>query len=42
MRVGWQTAEIRPFFAGAILRGVKFNPLTYASFIDLQVRSFRP
>ncbi|GAA5836478.1 hypothetical protein JCM3766R1_001607 [Sporobolomyces carnicolor] len=31
-----ETAQIRPYFATAILRNVKFNALNYASFIDLQ------
>ncbi|KIJ56702.1 hypothetical protein M422DRAFT_22863 [Sphaerobolus stellatus SS14] len=31
-----QTAKIRPYFAGAILRNIKFTPRSYASFIDLQ------
>jgi len=31
-----ETAKIRPFFACAILRNVKFTPRSYASFIDLQ------
>ncbi|CAE6437834.1 unnamed protein product [Rhizoctonia solani] len=31
-----ETAQIRPYFAGAILRNVKFTPRSYASFIDLQ------
>ena len=31
-----QTGLIRPFFAGAILRDIKFTPRSYASFIDLQ------
>ncbi|CAE6424407.1 unnamed protein product [Rhizoctonia solani] len=31
-----ETARIRPYFAGAILRNVKFTPRSYASFIDLQ------
>ena len=31
-----QTTKIRPYFAGAILRNVKFTPRSYASFIDLQ------
>ncbi|KAF8914027.1 phenylalanyl-tRNA synthetase subunit beta [Gymnopilus junonius] len=31
-----ETAKIRPLFAGAILRNVKFTPRSYASFIDLQ------
>ncbi|GAA5928513.1 hypothetical protein JCM1841_003679 [Sporobolomyces salmonicolor] len=31
-----ETAQIRPFFASAILRNVKFDALNYASFIDLQ------
>ncbi|KAF9451655.1 phenylalanyl-tRNA synthetase [Macrolepiota fuliginosa MF-IS2] len=30
------TAKIRPLFAGAILRNIKFTPRSYASFIDLQ------
>lgn len=30
------TAQIRPFFAGAVLRNVKFTPERYDSFIDLQ------
>ena len=33
---GFQTTKIRPLFAGAILRNVKFTPRSYASFIDLQ------
>ncbi|KAG8962461.1 phenylalanine--tRNA ligase subunit beta, partial [Tulasnella sp. 408] len=31
-----ETAQIRPFFACAILRNVKFTPQSYASFMDLQ------
>ncbi|BGP56177.1 hypothetical protein JCM8202_005947 [Rhodotorula sphaerocarpa] len=31
-----ETAQIRPYFASAILRNVKFDKLNYASFIDLQ------
>lgn len=31
-----QTAQIRPYFASAILRNVTFDKLSYASFIDLQ------
>ncbi|KAG8852372.1 phenylalanine--tRNA ligase subunit beta [Tulasnella sp. 330] len=31
-----ETAQVRPFFACAILRNVKFTPRSYASFIDLQ------
>lgn len=31
-----QTQKIRPYFACAILRNVKFTPRSYASFIDLQ------
>ncbi|KAJ6539475.1 hypothetical protein B0H19DRAFT_961594 [Mycena capillaripes] len=31
-----ETKRIRPFFACAILRNVKFTPESYASFIDLQ------
>jgi phenylalanyl-tRNA synthetase beta chain len=36
LRVAEQTAQIRPYFASAILRGVSFDKLSYASFIDLQ------
>lgn len=36
VRVSPETAQIRPYFASAILRNVKFTPLSYASFIDLQ------
>jgi phenylalanyl-tRNA synthetase beta chain len=32
----FQTSKIRPLFASAILRNVKFTPRSYASFIDLQ------
>ncbi|KAG1752659.1 uncharacterized protein EDB91DRAFT_1343671 [Suillus paluster] len=31
-----ETQRIRPFFACAVLRNIKFTPLSYASFIDLQ------
>ncbi|KAF4619315.1 hypothetical protein D9613_005339 [Agrocybe pediades] len=31
-----ETAKIRPLFACAVLRNVKFTPSSYASFIDLQ------
>ena len=31
-----QTLRIRPYFACAILRNIKFTPRSYASFIDLQ------
>ncbi|KAB5595475.1 Phenylalanyl-tRNA synthetase beta chain [Ceratobasidium theobromae] len=31
-----ETAQVRPLFAGAILRNVHFTPRSYASFIDLQ------
>lgn len=31
-----QTTKIRPYVSGAILRGVKFDPTRYASFISLQ------
>lgn len=31
-----QTAQIRPYFASAILRNISFDKLSYASFIDLQ------
>lgn len=33
-----ETALIRPFVVACILRGVKFDPVRYDSFIDLQVR----
>ncbi|PFH52836.1 hypothetical protein AMATHDRAFT_73961 [Amanita thiersii Skay4041] len=36
VKVGPDTKRIRPFFACAILRNVKFTPRSYASFIDLQ------
>ncbi len=32
-----ETALVRPFIVGAVLRGVTFTPTRYASFIDLQV-----
>ncbi|KAF2968647.1 hypothetical protein GQX73_g4891 [Xylaria multiplex] len=32
----FQTADVRPFIAGAILRGVKFTQASYDSFIGLQ------
>ncbi|KAG5648942.1 hypothetical protein DXG03_000291 [Asterophora parasitica] len=31
-----EVKKVRPLFAGAILRNVKFTPRSYASFIDLQ------
>ncbi|KAF8341323.1 phenylalanyl-tRNA synthetase [Cantharellus anzutake] len=31
-----ETGRVRPYFAGAILRDIKFTPRSYASFIDLQ------
>lgn len=34
--VAKETANVRPFISGAILRGVKFTPASYASFISLQ------
>jgi phenylalanyl-tRNA synthetase beta chain len=34
--VGKETANVRPFISGAILRGVKFTEASYASFISLQ------
>lgn len=34
--LAFQTAQIRPYFASAILRNVTFDALSYASFIDLQ------
>ncbi|BGP25357.1 phenylalanine--tRNA ligase subunit beta [Rhodotorula toruloides] len=36
VRVHAETSHIRPYFASAILRNVKFDKLNYASFIDLQ------
>lgn len=36
MTVSASTARIRPFVVCAVLRGVKFNQDSYASFIDLQ------
>mmetsp|Transcript_37287 Transcript_37287/g.98269 ORF Transcript_37287/g.98269 Transcript_37287/m.98269 type:complete len:629 (-) Transcript_37287:126-2012(-) len=36
MTVAASTAQIRPFCVCAVLRGVKFNPDRYQSFIDLQ------
>lgn len=36
MYVRKETSQIRPYFASAILRNVKFDALNYASFIDLQ------
>lgn len=32
----WQTSKIRPYVAGAILRGVTFDEARYQSFIGLQ------
>ncbi|GAA6009323.1 hypothetical protein JCM10207_004350 [Rhodosporidiobolus poonsookiae] len=36
VKIKAETAQIRPYFASAILRNVKFDKLNYASFIDLQ------
>lgn len=36
IRGSWQTTKIRPYVAGAILRGVKFDEARYQSFIGLQ------
>lgn len=36
LTVAPETAQIRPYFAGAVLRNVRFTPERYASFIDLQ------
>ncbi|GAA5891773.1 hypothetical protein JCM6882_006202 [Rhodosporidiobolus microsporus] len=36
VKVKAETAQIRPYFASAILRNVKFDKINYASFIDLQ------
>lgn len=34
--VSQETQRVRPFFACAVLRNLKFTPMSYASFIDLQ------
>jgi len=34
--VAKETANVRPYISGAILRGVKFTEASYASFISLQ------
>jgi phenylalanyl-tRNA synthetase beta chain len=31
-----ETAQVRPYAAGAILRNIKFTPASYESFISLQ------
>jgi phenylalanyl-tRNA synthetase beta chain len=31
-----QTAQVRPYFAAAVLRNVKFTQRSYESFLDLQ------
>lgn len=36
VKVSADTAKIRPYFAGAVLRNVTFMPESYANFIDLQ------
>lgn len=36
VKLSKDVARIRPYFAGAVLRGVKFTPESYANFIDLQ------
>ncbi|GAA5836651.1 hypothetical protein JCM11251_002687 [Rhodosporidiobolus azoricus] len=36
VKIKAETSEIRPYFASAILRNVKFDKINYASFIDLQ------
>ncbi|EKM80159.1 hypothetical protein AGABI1DRAFT_113367 [Agaricus bisporus var. burnettii JB137-S8] len=36
MKIHPETARIRPLFAAAVLRNIKFTPRSYASFIDLQ------
>ncbi|KAF9534193.1 hypothetical protein CPB83DRAFT_843841 [Crepidotus variabilis] len=36
VKIDPETAKVRPLFAGAVLRNVKFTPRSYASFIDLQ------
>lgn len=37
MTIRPETALVRPFVVCAVLRGVRFDPLRYNSFIDLQV-----
>lgn len=37
MRIGRSAAKIRPYVVCAVLRGVKFDPKNYKSFMDLQV-----
>lgn len=36
MHVREETKQIRPLFAGAVLRNIKFTPENYSNFIDLQ------
>ncbi|WFD44773.1 phenylalanine--tRNA ligase [Malassezia psittaci] len=36
MKLTPDTAKIRPYFSGAVLRNVRFTPESYKSFIDLQ------
>lgn len=36
LRVAENVKQIRPYVVGAVLRGVKFTPENYATFIDLQ------
>lgn len=38
MTIRQETALVRPFVVCAVLRGVRFDPLRYNSFIDLQVQ----
>ncbi|KAI0092643.1 phenylalanyl-tRNA synthetase [Irpex rosettiformis] len=35
-KIAAETRQIRPYFACAVLRNIKFTPRSYASFIDLQ------
>jgi phenylalanyl-tRNA synthetase beta chain len=36
LTIAKETAQVRPYAAGAILRNIKFNPASYESFISLQ------
>ncbi|KAN0062029.1 phenylalanine--tRNA ligase subunit beta [Thecaphora frezii] len=36
VKLSKDVARIRPYFAGAVLRNIKFTPESYANFIDLQ------
>jgi phenylalanyl-tRNA synthetase beta chain len=36
LTIAKETAQVRPYAAGAILRNIKFTPASYESFISLQ------